>query len=59
MISPKYIATRGYLGNSLSIATDGYIAPVSDTPFFGPFIEPFVESFSGNFISALTNEDNG
>ena len=57
MISPQGIALRGYLGNTLSVATDGYIYPAGDNPFVTNFVMDFVGDFVGDFVSSFMNED--
>ena len=56
MISPGSIAKNGYLGNTLSVATDGYIAPETDLPFVGGFMRDFMTDFVGNFVSSFLAE---
>jgi len=58
MISPQGIALRGYLGDSLSIAVDGYIYPAGENPFISNFVGDFVTDFVGNFVSSLLSEDD-
>lgn len=58
MISPQSIAVNGYLGNTLSIATDGYLAPTRGDEFLSNFMGDFVQDFAGNFVISLTIDDD-
>ena len=58
MINPGSIARNGYLGNTLSVATDGYIAPEGALQFISNFVGEFMNDFVGNFMINLTDEDD-